>query len=40
MDAETTCPVPHDRHDRAKIWGMSNRDWWPNQLHLGMLNQH
>ncbi|MBA3879803.1 MAG: catalase/peroxidase HPI [Sphingobium sp.] len=40
MDAETTCPVPHDRHDRAKIWGMSNRDWWPNQLHLGMLHQH
>ena len=40
MDAETTCPVPHERHDRAKIWGMSNRDWWPNQLHLGMLHQH
>ena len=40
MDAETTCPVPHERPDRAKIWGMSNRDWWPNQLHLGMLHQH
>ena len=40
MDAETTCPVPHEPHDRAKIWGMSNRDWWPNQLHLGMLSQH
>ncbi len=40
MDAETTCPVPHERPDRAKIWGMSNRDWWPNQLHLGMLSQH
>ena len=40
MNDETKCPVMHSGHDRAKIWGMSNRDWWPNQLHLGMLHQH
>ncbi|OYY72613.1 catalase/peroxidase [Sphingomonas sp. 28-63-12] len=40
MNDEAKCPVMHASHDRAKIWGMSNRDWWPNQLHLGMLNQH
>ena len=40
MGNEGQCPVAKTDHDRAKIWGMSNRDWWPNQLHLGMLSQH
>ncbi len=40
MGNEGHCPVAKTDHDRAKIWGMSNRDWWPNQLHLGMLSQH
>ncbi|OYY64337.1 catalase/peroxidase [Sphingomonas sp. 28-62-11] len=40
MGNEGQCPVAKTDHDRAKIWGMSNRDWWPNQLHLGMLHQH
>jgi catalase-peroxidase len=28
------CPVAHGRA------GRTNRDWWPNQLSLQMLNQH
>ncbi|MBX9732221.1 MAG: catalase-peroxidase, partial [Sphingomonas sp.] len=40
MNDETKCPVMHSGHDRAIISGMTNRDWWPNQLHLGMLHQH
>ncbi len=41
MNDESKCPVAHGGggHDRAKIWGMSNRDWWPNQLHLEILSQ-
>jgi len=39
MGIEAQCPVAGG-HDRAKIWGMSYRDWWPNQLHLGVLHQH
>ena len=40
MNSETQCPVQHANPDRAKVWGMSNRDWWPNQLHLGTLHQN
>jgi catalase-peroxidase len=29
------CPVMH-----TKVGGTSNRDWWPNQLNLGVLHQH
>ncbi|PWB62381.1 MAG: catalase/peroxidase HPI [Bradyrhizobiaceae bacterium] len=37
MDAKTDestgkCPVPHAR-------GRTNRDWWPNQLNIGVLHQ-
>jgi catalase-peroxidase len=31
---EAKCPVAHGVHTR------SNRDWWPNQLNLQVLNQH
>ena len=27
------CPVPHSR-------GRMNRDWWPNQLNIGVLHQN
>ena len=40
MNDETKCPVMHSGHDGAKRSGMTNRDWWPNQLQLGMLHQH
>jgi catalase-peroxidase len=38
MDAKTDesvgkCPVPHSR-------GRMNRDWWPNQLNIGVLHQN
>jgi len=32
--AEAKCPVAHGPHAR------SNRDWWPSQLNLQVLNQH
>ena len=32
------CPVVHGA--RATAGGRSNRDWWPNQLNLGMLHQN
>jgi catalase-peroxidase len=34
MSTETKCPFPHTAS------GMSNRDWWPNQLKLELLHQH
>ena len=33
--SENKCPVPH-----TASGGTSNRDWWPNQLHLDILRQH
>jgi len=35
MSTETKCPFNH-----AAGGGMSNRDWWPNQLNLKILRQH
>jgi catalase-peroxidase len=34
------CPVMHGGHASAPRTGQSNRDWWPNQLDLGVLRQH
>jgi catalase-peroxidase len=34
------CPVMHGVRPNATHAGRSNRDWWPNQLNLGMLHQH
>jgi catalase-peroxidase len=34
MADENKCPVAHGQPSR------SNRDWWPNQLDLGVLHQH
>ena len=34
------CPVVHGTHPNARFEGRSNRDWWPNQLDLGILHQH
>ena len=35
MSTEAQCPVHH-----STTSGPSNRDWWPNQLRLDLLNQH
>ncbi|NUN69854.1 MAG: catalase/peroxidase HPI [Bacteroidetes bacterium] len=35
MSTERSCPV---HHGPGK--GTTNRDWWPNQLNLGILHQH
>ncbi len=34
------CPVTHDTPVQARAGGTSNRDWWPDQLDLGILHQH
>ncbi len=34
------CPVMHGVRPNAIQAGRSNRDWWPDQLHLGILHQH
>ncbi|MET0814113.1 MAG: catalase/peroxidase HPI [Pseudoxanthomonas sp.] len=35
MSSEAKCPFPH-----AAASGTTNRDWWPQQLRLDLLNQH
>jgi catalase (peroxidase I) len=45
MDDKTTrtgggCPVMHGGSQATTAGGRSNRDWWPNQLDLGMLHQN
>ena len=37
MSDESKCPVTG--HTSAAR-GTSNKDWWPNQLNLGILHQH
>ncbi|MCK0167707.1 catalase/peroxidase HPI [Jannaschia sp. S6380] len=34
------CPVIHGGSRRATHGGRGNRDWWPNQLNLGILHQN
>ena len=34
------CPVMHGAVTRNSASGTSNREWWPNQLNIGMLHQH
>jgi catalase-peroxidase len=37
---ENKCPVIHGSLSSNSETGMSNKDWWPNQLNLGLLHQH
>ncbi len=37
MATESKCPFPNGKHTTATA--RSNRDWWPNQLNLGILHQ-
>ncbi len=34
------CPVVHGARPNAPLTGRSNRDWWPNQLNLKILQQN
>ena len=42
MDGNNTggCPVMHGAQIASTFGVRSNRDWWPNQLNLGILHQH
>ena len=40
MSSEGKCPVTGMSHGHAAAKGTSNRDWWPNQVDLGILHQH
>ncbi len=43
MSSENTCPFNHDGHQNIQQTaggGTGNRDWWPRQLRLDLLNQH
>jgi len=40
MNTESKCPVMNPAHRNTAAGGLSNRDWWPNQLNLQMLHQH
>ena len=37
---ENKCPVIHGSLSSNSGTGTSNKDWWPNQLNLGLLHQH
>ena len=39
MSENNECPIP-GHAGRTTARGTSNRDWWPNQLNLGILHQH
>ena len=40
MNDESKCPVTGSTHKNIASGGTSNRDWWPNQLNLRVLNQN
>lgn len=40
MSDESKCPVTGKSGSTSMSKGTSNRDWWPNQLNLGILHQH
>jgi len=40
MDDITKCPVPHGEPKRRAALARVNRDWWPNQLNIGILRQN
>lgn len=40
MSNESKCPFAGMHGARTTVGARSNRDWWPNQLNLGILHQH
>jgi catalase-peroxidase len=40
MSDESKCPFSGDMHKHSTAAGRGNRDWWPNQLNVGVLHQN
>ncbi len=40
MNTEEKCPMMKRSGGNAVVSGISNRDWWPNQLNLNVLHHH
>lgn len=40
MTKESKCPITGAKAQNPSNRGTTNRDWWPNQLNLGILHQH
>ena len=40
MDGESRCPFTGGVHKFTAGGGVTNKDWWPNQLKLNILRQH
>jgi len=40
MSEQNKCPVTGNTNKATAGGGTSNKDWWPNQLHLNILHQH
>ncbi len=40
VEPTSKCPLKHGVRFHTSFGGRSNRDWWPNQLNLGILHQH
>lgn len=40
MESAGKCPVIHGKASASAGNGMTNKDWWPNQLKLNILRQH
>src|SRR5574343_268556 len=40
MSTEQKCPFHRTSATKATFGARANRDWWPNQLNLGILHQH
>jgi catalase-peroxidase len=40
MDTDSQCPVTGGSRERRAMAALSNRDWWPNQLNLRILNKN
>ena len=40
MDDISKCPVMHGSATKNDGLSTSNKDWWPNQLNIGILHQH
>ena len=40
MNSESKCPMLNPSHRHTAAGGLSNRDWWPNQLNLQMLHHN
>ena len=40
LSGESQCPVSGGHYRRSAVRARSNRDWWPNQLNLKILQQN